>query len=56
MLDIDDHGRPRTESQTITILPELNMDDIKDNPSDTWSDKFNFLEYAVNKWSVDGKN
>ncbi|KAH0399710.1 hypothetical protein KCU89_g5930, partial [Aureobasidium melanogenum] len=37
-------------------LPELNMDDIKDNPSDTWSDKFNFLEYAINKWSVDGKN
>ena len=32
------------------------MDDIKDNPSDTWSDKFNFLEYAINKWSVDGKN
>ncbi|KAG9665746.1 hypothetical protein KCV03_g10303, partial [Aureobasidium melanogenum] len=56
MLDIDDHGRPRTGSQTTTTLPELNMDDIKDNPSDTWSDKFNFLEYAVNKWSVDGKN
>ncbi|THV88584.1 hypothetical protein D6D26_09901 [Aureobasidium pullulans] len=32
------------------------MDDIKDNPSDTWSDKFNFLEYAINKWSIDGKN
>ena len=32
------------------------MDDIKDNPSDTWSDKFNFFEYAINKWSVDGKN
>ena len=37
-------------------MPELNIDDIKDNLSDTWSDKFNFLEYAINKWSVDGKN
>ena len=58
MLDVDDHGRPRSGSgsQNTTTLPELNMDDIKDNPSDTWSDKFNFLEYAINKWSVDGKN
>lgn len=58
MLDIDDHGRPRSRpgSQNTTTLPELNMDDIKDNPSDTWSDKFNFLEYPVNTWSVDGKN
>jgi hypothetical protein len=32
------------------------MDDIKDNPSDTWLDKFNLLEYAGNTWSVDGKN
>jgi hypothetical protein len=58
MLDVDDHARPRlgSGSQNTTKLPELNMDDIKDNPSDTWSDKFNFLEYAINKWSVDGKN
>jgi hypothetical protein len=57
MVDIDDHGQPRSGSKTTTTtLPELNMDNIKDNPSDTWSDKFNFLEYPVNKWSVDGKN
>lgn len=56
MLDVDDHGRPRSGSGSGSQLPELNMDDIKDNPSDTWSDKFNFLEYAINKWSVDGKN
>jgi hypothetical protein len=58
MLDVDDHGRPRLGlgSQNTTKLPELNIDDIKDNPSDTWSDKFNFLEYAINEWSVDGKN
>ncbi|THZ33739.1 hypothetical protein D6C87_10725 [Aureobasidium pullulans] len=56
MLDVDDHGRPRSGSGSGSQLPELNMDDIKDNPSDTWSDKSNFLEYAINKWSVDGKN
>jgi len=36
MLDVDDYGRPRLGlgSQNTTTLPELNMDDIKDNPSD----------------------
>ena len=58
MLDVDDYGRPRLGlgSQNTTTLPELNMDDIKDNPSDPQSDKFNFLEYTINKWSVDSKN
>ena len=57
IVDIDDYGQPQLGSKTITTtLPDLNIDNIKDNPSDIWLDKFNFLEYPVNKWSVDGKN
>ena len=58
MLDVDDYGRLRLglESQNTTTLPKLNIDDIKDNPSDTQLDKFNFLEYTINKQSVDSKN
>lgn len=58
MLDVDNYGRLRLGlgSQNTATLPELNIDDIKDNPSDTQLDKFNFLEYAINKQSIDGKN
>jgi len=57
LLDVDDHGQPRGEGlTTTTALPELDMNEIIDNPADTYSDKFNFLKDPRNKWSVDGEN